>query len=73
MRKIKFVDKRPLRFPKLTYYPNGCVPKVGDILTVTDNEAKKLLAKKNGTVPMFEEVKASRIRKEDPVQEVDNG
>ena len=62
--KVKYDDTRRLNFIKLSNYPNGVTPKTGDILDVTDIEARQLLKLKNGKKKIFT-VHNERVARED--------
>ena len=66
--KIKYIDIRPIFIPKLENYKNGITPKKGQELTVTENEAKKLLNRKNGNKPCFEKVRTTPSRRQSPIE-----
>jgi len=59
---LKYVDHRPMFFPKLFYYKNGIsLPDSKEnIIKVTEKEERQLLKIKNGYKPVFEIVKQSR-------------
>jgi hypothetical protein len=60
---IKYIDTRPIFFPRLTRYPGGKTLPGGDgIIKVTDGEYKTLMKMKNGPNPCFEDVKEPRRR-----------
>ena len=60
MAKLRYVDARPMYFPKgaLKFYPGGLVlpDKVNEII-VTDDEKRMLMKRKNGTLSCFEEMR----------------
>jgi len=65
MHKLKYVDVRPLYFPKgaLKFYPGGRVlPDKENEIKVTDDEKRMLLKRKNGKLNCFEEVRETRSR-----------
>lgn len=59
MAQLKYIDNRPIYFPKLTKYPNGLIPALGQVIEVTENEKIKLLKQKNGKQPCWQEVRNS--------------
>ena len=62
MAKLKYVDHRPIWIPTLEKYKNGITPKTGQVLEVNEKEKRKLLTRKNGNAPCFEEVKETSFR-----------
>ena len=59
--KLKYVDYREFSFPELTHYKGGLTLPSGDnIIQVTESEKRHLLKMKNGTKPIFEEIKPPR-------------
>ena len=69
MSKLKYVDTKPIWFPRLSYHPHGLrLPSGDNTLEVTDGEEKELLKRKNGDNPCFEKVSA---RKTEPIKEME--
>lgn len=60
---IKYVDARPMFFPKLKSYPGGiALPKGESVIKVTESEYKNLMKMKNGPNPCFEDVRQRKTR-----------
>ena len=69
MAKLRYVDTRPMYFPKgaLKFYPGGVVlPDKSNEIKVTDDEKRMLMKRKNGKLDCFEE-----IRERAPKQQVE--
>lgn len=61
MKKIKYVDYRPIVIPYLKFHRGGVTLPSGDnILKVSDSEAKYLLKMKNGSKLCFIEFKEKK-------------
>jgi len=76
MAKLKYIDYRKIRFPKLVNYKNGVyLPNEDNIIEVTEHEKNALLKRKNGINPCFEEVKKIKKKEAEPINigEVDGG
>jgi len=58
--KLKYIDVLPRHYPSLPSYPSGLGVKKGDIVAVTEKEAKKLMLTKNGKQDCFEVIKAEK-------------
>lgn len=74
MAKLKYVDwRRKMYLPNaLTNYPQGTtLPNGNNIIEVTDAEKSALLKARNGSNPVWEEIKASR--KKEVVEEIELG
>ena len=55
---IRYVDRRPIYFPRLHFYPGGItLPNDTNELKVTDKEWKFLKLEKNGNNLCYEEIK----------------
>lgn len=67
MAKLRYIDMRPMYFPKgaLKFYPGGVVlpDKVNEI-KVTDDEKRMLLKRKNGKLDCFEEIRERKQAEE---------
>lgn len=63
--KLKYIDTLPRHFPSLPSYPRGLGVKMGDVIAVTEKEAKLLKNIKNGNKSVFEDDKPKRIFKKD--------
>ena len=67
MAKLRYVDTRPMYFPRdaLKFYPGGVVlpDKVNEI-KVTDDEKRMLLKRKNGKLDCFEEIRERKQAEE---------
>ena len=59
--KVKYVDHRPMYFPRLFHYPGGLtVPNDRQEIKLTDKEWKHLKTEKNGDKFCYQEVKPKR-------------
>ncbi len=68
--KLKYVDKKKIFIPNLTYYREGIKLPFGDnIIEVTEKEKKSLLKIKNGNKNCFEEI-SKRKKSEDENKEI---
>jgi hypothetical protein len=75
MAKLKYIDWRKITFPSnsLKNYPNGTSLPYGDnIIDVTEEEKNALLKARNGSLPVWEEVKA-RKKVEEIIEESNEG
>jgi len=69
MHKLKYVDYREFSFPFLKHYRGGLLLPSGDnIIKVTDDEKRHLMKFKNGSRPVFEEVKSVRKPPEQSIE-----
>lgn len=72
MKEVKYIDKRPVYFPKLSAYPGGVsLPSKDNILKVTEKEGQSLIDyHTNGGNPCFEWVKPKReVKPKDEILE----
>jgi hypothetical protein len=69
--KIKYLDKRPIYFPRLANYPGGlALPNDNNEIQVTEKEWKHLKQEKNGNKFCYEEIKPNKVEKvETPIVE----
>ena len=59
--RIKYIDDRPIFFPRLKYYPGGiALPKGDNVIQVTESEYKNLMKMKNGDANCFADVRQPR-------------
>lgn len=69
--KIKYIDKRPIYFPRLFYYPGGLtLPSGNNEIKVTDKEWKFLKLEKNGNKFCYQEIKNKPVKKESELPEI---
>lgn len=70
MKKLKYVDTRPIYLPALQFHPSGVgLPSGSNEIQVTDGEATHLLKIRNGSKQCFIEsgsVKKEEVKKEEP-------
>ncbi len=52
--KLKYIDVLPRHFPTLASHPKGIGVKKGDVIVVTEKDAKNLMLIKNGKKSVFE-------------------
>ena len=59
---VKYVDKRPIYFPKLANYPGGLtLPSGNNEIQLTEKEWKFIKLEKNGNKFCYREVKPRKV------------
>lgn len=70
---MKYVDTRPIYFPKLSYYPGGLtLPNKDNIVKFSDGEAKHQMKQKNGKKFCFEVIEDTKLKKEPKIKNEEN-
>ena len=72
--KVKYVDRRPIYFPRLQFYPGGLTLPNGDNeIKVTDKEWKFMKLEKNGNDFCYQEIKPKKKVEVPEVKEEPDG
>lgn len=71
--KVKYIDRRPIYFPRLHFYPGGLtLPNDNNEIKVTEKEWKTLKLQKNGNNFCYQEIKPKKV-KEPEIKEDSDG